>query len=223
MIKLTKAPIPKVLADNAATWTATILDKYAAGEVPTQYELTRYRHDQIKDVLVAETNGKCAYCESKILHTQFGDIEHIFPRSLARQRTFEWENLTIACRVCNQGKTDRDPLAEHIIDPYLVDPEEHLGFVGALIFSRGTALGTSSRAILSLGRPELCERRKTHLERILGIYETIFRDDLPLTARKAIYEDLIANEGIPRSEYAAMTKAVINNMKEQLPEEFAPL
>ena len=136
MIRLHKTAKPPILEQNGAAWTSVIVEKFARGEVPSQYEKTRYRHVEIKDALVAETNGKCAYCESKLLHIHHGDVEHIYPKSMAPERTFEWENLTLACEICNQNKAARDPMLEAIIDPYRREPSEHLLFVGPFIFLR---------------------------------------------------------------------------------------
>lgn len=138
MIKLSKLDEPDVLFNNSATWTQVLLNKEAAGKKPTASEKSRYRHPEIKAVLVKETGGKCAYCESKLLHIHHGDVEHIYPKSLDVRKTFEWRNLTLACEKCNQNKSNKDPLLEQIIDPYEDDPEYHLVFVGALIFPRGT-------------------------------------------------------------------------------------
>jgi uncharacterized protein (TIGR02646 family) len=99
MIRLTKLAKPQILQDNEARWTAIIVDKVALNEVPTQTEKTRYRHPQIKAALVQETRGKCAYCESKFLHVHHGDVEHIYPKSLAPEKTVVWENLTLACEI----------------------------------------------------------------------------------------------------------------------------
>ena len=81
MIKLSKTEEPQILLDNGPNWTKVIVDKIAVGETPTDTEKTRYRHPDIKAALVAETNGKCAYCESKVLHIHHGDVEHIYPKS----------------------------------------------------------------------------------------------------------------------------------------------
>ena len=198
--------------------TCSLLQKIEGGEPPTVAEKTRYRHPQVKVALVTETNGKCAYCESKLLHIHHGDVEHIYPKSLAPERTFEWSNLTLACEVCNQNKSDRDPYVKSIIDPYGTDPADHLLFSGPLVFSRGTALGTATRAILDLNRGELAERRKEQLDRLMAIYESMLRMDVPLQAKKAIYNDLRAREGSASAPYTAMARAVIQQMREFLPE-----
>lgn len=217
MIRLAKGAKPPVLEENEAEWTTTLVEKLNAGEIPTNTEKTRYRNPQIKAALVSETHGKCAYCESKLLHIHHGDVEHIYPKSLDPQKTFEWRNLTLACEVCNQNKSNKDPLLEHIIDPYLTEPSEHLIFSGPLIFPRGTVAGTSTRTLLDLNRGELCERRKDHLEKIMGIIDTVARTELPLATRRAIFVDLRDREGHRSAPYTAMVQAVIGQLATFLP------
>src|ERR1700677_4060556 len=102
MIKLSKLDEPPILAKNAIKWTKVLLDTVAAGKIPTETERPRYRHPQIKDTLVRETHGKCAYCESKLRHIHHGDVEHIMPKSLDLGKIVQWDNLTLACEKCNQ-------------------------------------------------------------------------------------------------------------------------
>lgn len=213
MIKLQKQEQPQRLKDNAGAWTKALMDKLAAGETPTTTELTRYRHPEIKAVLVDETHGKCAYCESKLLHIHHGDVEHIYPKSLDRTKTFDWNNLTLACEICNQNKSDKDPNLEHILDPYLVDPEEHLIFLGGLIFSKGTVEGTSTRALLHLHRAELVEMRNRQVEYIMKIYAQVSDNSLPISVRRAIYQDLIASETGPDAPYSSMAKCIVREME----------
>jgi hypothetical protein len=140
------------------------------------------------------------------------------PKSLELERILDWKNLTLACEICNQNKSNRDPNADHILDPYEDNPEEHLAFTGALLLSRGTQKGTSSRAILDLNRGELTERRLEKLESLGTVMEMIFRADLPVPTRRALYTDLVANDAAPNAPYTAMTKAFVEQMKAQLPE-----
>ena len=64
--------------------------KTERGETPTETERRRYNHAEIKSALIAETHGKCAYCESKIRHVSYGDIEHVMPKVNDPTRWFEW-------------------------------------------------------------------------------------------------------------------------------------
>lgn len=217
MIRLTKGAEPDILITKAAKWTKTLVDKIVAGKKPTNGEKTRYRHEKIKKALVAETNGKCAYCESKLLHIHHGDVEHIYPKSLDPFLTFTWTNLTLACEICNQNKDDNDPYLTYIIDPYVGYPEQHLVFLGGLIFARGTAEGISTRTLLKLHRAELVEMRTHQVEKIMGIYHQILDTTLPTVVRQALYDDLRATEASPAAPYTAMAKSIIEAMKDRLP------
>lgn len=221
MIKLTKSPPPKVLADNAAAWTKTLLDKIDSGIEPTQTEKTRYRHRDIKAALEIETSGKCAYCESKLKHIHHGDVEHIYPKSLDPSKQFLWENLTLACEICNQNKSNRDPYVESIIDPYDKHPDEHICFYGPMAFPLGTAEGISSIHLLDLNRAALVEMRSESIKRIMGIFDTLFRNDIPLAAKRAILQDLELNESGVSVQFSAVIQSVIVHMKTKLPIDLA--
>lgn len=215
MIRLSKLPKPQILIDKETEWLATLV-----GPVPpTAAEKARYRHPQVKAALVAETHGKCAYCESKLLHVHHADVEHIYPKSLDVTKTFLWENLTLACEICNQNKSNTDPLLEHIIDPYNTDPSSHLTFVGSLVFALGSVAGESTRVLLDLNRGELDERRKEYLEKIMNIVNTVYRAELPIVVRRAVYQDLVMRYTADESEYAAMIRAVVAQISGTLPVE----
>lgn len=63
------------------------------------------------------------------------------------------------------------------------------------------------------------ERRKEKLESLAIVAEMIFRPDLPLPARKAMYQNLVANDIAPGAPYAAMARAFVHQIKGHLPEE----
>lgn len=218
MIQLKKTSKPNILEKNANIWKKALITKLANKQKPTEAEQTRYRHPEIKNALVLETNGKCAYCESKLQHIHHGDVEHIYPKSLDREKTFEWENLTLACEICNQNKSNKDPNLEYIIDPYAIDPSIHLCFLGSIVYPLTQNLGKCTEVILDLNRSALCEMRKEKLDQIMGIFETILKEDIPLVVRKAIYDNLLSNEGSPSSAYSAMVVCAIETMKSKLPE-----
>jgi uncharacterized protein (TIGR02646 family) len=212
MIKLSKLPIPQRLADNGSAWTKAVVEKLAAGDVPTPTEKSRYRHPEIKAVLLNETHGKCAYCESRLQHIHHGDVEHMYPKSLDPTKTFEWENLTLSCEVCNQNKSNKDPYLNNIIDPYQIDPEDHLIFIGGLVFAKPTPQGISTRILLELHRAELVEMRNDQVEKVMAIYALIMDLALPLSVRRALYADLLQREAGPAAPYAAMTRCVNREM-----------
>lgn len=217
MIKLTKTNEPEVLKQNGEAWTNELMGKIALCEKLTPTEKSRYRHPEIKAAVIAETHGKCAYCESKLRHIHHGDIEHIFPKSLDEKMRFLWSNLTLACEICNQNKSNKDPNFEHIIDPYQVDPQEHLLFIGAFIYPKGTAHGLNTMTILDLNRVELVERRQEKLDQIIKSFEAVLQADLPDVTKKIIFDNIKENDGANSSPYTAMARSLIRQLELHTP------
>lgn len=161
MIRLTKGKKPDVLERNAAAWAKELADKIASNEEPSKYLLSRYSHADIKKALLAETNEKCAYCESPLRHVTYGDIEHIIPKALDPASRFTWENLTIACDVCNTNKSNIPDL----VDPYTCEPSTLFMFYGPLMWADpAVQSAVLTEEQLDLNRNGLVERRKERIE-----------------------------------------------------------
>ncbi|RKG53915.1 hypothetical protein D7V64_05765 [Acinetobacter cumulans] len=216
MIKLTKLSEPTVLLKNATKWKNCLLSNIANNTTSTTYLLSRYSDPEIKKQLIAETNGKCAYCESKLLHIHHGDIEHIVPKSLDQSKRYEWKNLTLACEICNQNKTNLDPNLNFILNPYIQNPENSLMFLGPIAHGLD-AFGQSTKALLDLNRTALIEKRKERLEKICLILEKLNTPNVPIPVRKAIYQDLIQNEANNTKEYYSMVNSIIKSCTSSIP------
>ncbi|MQB19685.1 hypothetical protein DXT90_03455 [Agrobacterium tumefaciens] len=213
MIKLEKSEIPTVLKDNADKWLSELQSAIALGDKKAmEYRTSRYNHPKIKEAVVQETNGKCAYCEADVVATSHGDIEHIFPKSLDRTKTFEWSNLGFACEKCNQNKSNKDPNSEKIIDPYQVDPRRYINFFHGFINGGGTLEGINTIRILDLQRAELTERRKHVVETIIKSINAIKNAD-SVELKQAIINDFEANELGPHLEFSAMRHDFWNAFK----------
>ena len=52
--------------------------------------------------LLAETGGKCAYCEAPISVVAFGDVEHYRPKSIYWWLAYCYDNYLASCQICNQ-------------------------------------------------------------------------------------------------------------------------
>jgi len=206
MIRLTKGTKPEILERLASTWTQVILDRLQGGERPTDAEKARYRHPEVKARLVAETHGKCAYCESKLLHITHGDIDHIVPKSAAPEKSFEWENLTLACDKCNENKSDHFGNHDDLVDPYIVEPSEHFFFEGPLFLPiPGSDPALLTETILKLNRSELLERRKEkirYLAKSLDALARIQSEEL----RAIVRRDLLEQEIRADQEFAALAR-----------------
>ena len=170
MIKLFKGVAPDILTRQGEDWTRDLLAAVEAGDTDRIKAVTkRYNHPDVKAALKGETREKCAYCEAKVTDVAHGDIEHVTPKSVDRARTFDWENLTFSCQLCNQIKSDK----EGIIDPYVDEPGEHIFFAGA--FAKGRTLhGTRTVLELQLNRISLVESRNREIERYADQLEKVF-------------------------------------------------
>lgn len=210
MIKLTKGDEPEVLQTNGAQWTADVLALDGQQEQATTYQKGRYNHPEIKAGVVAETNGKCAYCESKVLHIDFGDIEHILPKKERPDLWFDWNNLTLACSVCNNFKRAYFDEDLPLLDPYLDDPEQRLLFFGP--FARplpGDDNARMTEAVLALNRPKLVERRTERLDNLLALATLI--EKAP-TGLKNLLKDDFLKETHSSREYAALARSVARQL-----------
>jgi 5-methylcytosine-specific restriction endonuclease McrA len=190
MIKLIKGPKPLILQTNAAQWTADALVYYNAGQAIPDSVINKYAHPQVKPALIVETNGKCAYCESKILHIDYGDIEHIIPKRKNPATAFEWENLTLACGVCNTNKGDYWQQPSLLLNPYKDKIPEHLkAFSTFILHVKGSKKGEFTHKLLELNRTPLQERRREAIAALHSVIDMYYREKNLLL--KDIYKDQI--------------------------------
>jgi hypothetical protein len=172
VIRLKKGDVPRILVEHGDAWTQELLDALQRGETPSEALLGRYKHPEIKTAVVGETYGKCAYCESKIGHVYWGDIEHIRPKSLFPGERFAWPNLTLVCAVCNNHKSDYHSDSAPLVNPYADDPAEYLVPLGSMIMHKaGSRAGRVSVQLLKLNRVELLERRAERIQRLGPLLE----------------------------------------------------
>lgn len=208
MIKLTKAAKPQILVNNAAKWTAEYIACLNANQKPSDAIAHRYNHPDIKNALETETYGKCAYCESKIKHIEFGDIEHILPKKKnARPDLYvEWNNLTLSCEVCNRtNKKDYYDPQMPLVNPYIDEPDDFFIFLGTLISPRNNnPRGFVTESTLDLNRSDLVIRRN---ERLQSINKLLFSWE---QASDIMIKNVLANEikkeCAPDKEYSAFVR-----------------
>ena len=157
---------------------------------------------------MAESNGKCIYCESKIKHVDHGEIEHIKPKSKYPQEIFTWENMGFVCAICNNKKNDRYDPSIPIINPYIEGPSDYLVVVGAAFFARpGSDRAQITIETVELNRVELVERRNDRIKQLHTLLEKANR--LPETLKKAVWDEIRAFVS-ESSEYSAATNAFLN-------------
>lgn len=200
MIRLTKNPEPPILTANKAAWAAEYMRYITNGQTPPDNVVSRYRHADIKASLIQETSGKCAYCESRMLHVTFGDVEHILPRDAQPLLTFEWDNLTLACPRCNNNKRAYYSETDPLLNPYSDNPPEHLRALGPMVVALDSIRGDLTEKVIKLNRVELIEVRKERIERLLPLISSWRLENN--AARKAVLKTQIEEEAKPDKEFS---------------------
>lgn len=217
MRALAKGPKPPILVAQGEKWQAELAAVLAAGERPTEVMRARYRHPEIKDAILAETANKCAYCESKIRHVTYGDIEHIIPKSRVPAKSYEWSNLTLACDICNTNKGDfysDDPekSQDGLVDPYVDDPRAHFLFMREVVTPRPDSLkGYATEQVLKLTRGQLIERRRERMNFIDGMVMAYTLADPEY--KSVILQTLYDNHLKEDDEYAGIVAAYIEHLQ----------
>ncbi|WP_240843815.1 HNH endonuclease [Acidaminobacter sp. JC074] len=215
MIRLYKIKEPQILVDNKKHWTQEYLNLIKEDKEIPKVIRNRYSQPEIKEQLIIETHGKCAYCESKLRHVSSGDIEHIEPKNKdARPDLYiEWTNLTLACESCNRkGKKKYYNPDLPLINPYVEEPEDHLMIFGSMILGQpGNDRGAITEKILKLNRAELLERRQEKI-RLIEVKVNNWMKTNDKYLKKILKEELI-EEISPEKEYSSTIRSYLKHLE----------
>jgi len=88
---------------------------YKTGVKKFEFDSGIYGHESVKSALIEAQHDKCCFCESKVSHIAYGDVEHFRPKGGYCQDAgdeiekpgyywlaYEWTNLFFCCQLCNQ-------------------------------------------------------------------------------------------------------------------------
>ncbi len=224
MIKVERIAKPSILVDQADNWRNNYQQAITGSNNNPRNKTAqnnkkkaekKYNHKDIKAALKQMFNGKCAYCESQVLHIDFGDIEHFRPKVIFSELCFEWENLLLACGRCNskENKGDQFPDAQTggpLVNPVEEEPGDFFDFIfdaktgTANVIPKGTR-GITTEMVLGLNRPDLVKQRSDRVRTIA--YCALKARDGDLQARH-ILEQQCQKE----SEYAAFARAIADRV-----------
>jgi len=117
-IKRDSVKIPEILKEGSVKLKAELEAAIAYYSDPNNtkaFKFEVYSNPKVKETLIEMSTGKCAYCESDILATYVGDIEHFRPKGEIEELkatgnskpgyywlAADWHNLLLSCRNCNQ-------------------------------------------------------------------------------------------------------------------------
>jgi len=209
VIRLTKLEEPGSLQRNRDRWTTELLEAIEAGDKRLiKSRKKKYNQRDVKDQLKRETKDKCAYCESRITVVAHGDIEHVTPKAVEPDRTFEWANLTFACQICNQNKTDK----EDMFDPY-VNSVDEIAFLASPMLSGRSERAKTTVIQLDLNRAELIEDRTAHIKDFSRALEAIDREENEL--RDLLISQMERELDIGAVEYISMKRTLLEAYKQR--------
>jgi uncharacterized protein (TIGR02646 family) len=166
---------------------------------------TDYKYPENKTALKESSYGKCMYCESIISHIDYGDVEHIRPKSKFPEETYNWDNLGYACSKCNR-EYKKDFYDPKLINPFEDDPKDHLIAIGGIIHAKnGNDRGRITITVIHLNRPDLLQKRYEALTAFQALIIR-FNTTTNLTEKHAL-KTLIESETEDDKEYSACKKA----------------
>jgi len=208
VIAVSRCAKPLALCRKATSWLRDLQTATTAAERKRAEK--RYNCSGVRTALEKMFHGKCAYCESAIVHVGYPHIEHFRPKVHYPELTFEWENLLLACSVCNSSrhKGDKFPIRAGVpllINPCVDDPSDHFEFTYdrtarvASVYGK-TERGRTAETMLGLNRAELRDHRSLHVRRLVVLAQTAASD--PQAG------DLLDEACFSSSEYAAFARAV---------------
>lgn len=178
-------------------------------------EKKSYKHPRNKAALVEAAAGKCMYCESRIIDTQYGDIEHLKPKDKFPELEFEWSNLGFACTVCNNSKNKHYSKRTRIVDPYQEEPAQFLHADGAQIFGIDwESIGRNTVDLIKLNRTALVEKRVQRTQDVANLIETARSRHVDELRDGAI--EIVLEETSPTTEFSFVSRALAERLLKYL-------
>ena len=107
--------------------------------------------------------GCCAYCEGSYEGTSYPQIEHFKPKSLYPELMFDYNNMNLACQICNMTKLDK--YNEKLINPTEDEPDEHLKYKAYMICALDER-GKTTIDMLNLNSEERTGKREEDYNKI---------------------------------------------------------
>jgi len=152
------------------------------------------------------------YCESKISHTYYGDVEHIKPKAKFPHLKNVWENLGYVCAQCNGSKANKWNDDHPFVNPFDEDPVQFLAPLGAFVYQRGgSERGEYTWREIALNRPALLLQRNDRIDQLRNIIDKIERTGNH-DIRNAVFAEL-ANFVGEHSAYSMVTKAALSALQ----------
>jgi 5-methylcytosine-specific restriction endonuclease McrA len=208
MIKLNRTPLQQDLRDYLDARRADLIASLDAQLPVREATASSYRYAPLKAHLMSESGGKCMYCESKITHVYYGDVEHILPKAVFPRKRLDVDNLGVACAICNNFKRDYWDENFPLLDPYVDIPEDEVMALGHFIYRRpGRSRAHITLEKLDLNRTALLERRRERIELIQPLVDQYAT--APAGPLRELLKSQLEKHAAVDSEYSLFTRAFL--------------
>ena len=220
---------PEILRTKGVELRDSLIAQVDAGNTDFCFDSKVYAHDSVKEQMMKDQHGKCAYCE-QYKNGDFGCVEHYRPKGgfgspLQKPGyywlAYDWQNLLFSCSECNTSyKRNLFPLVnenardiEHrdisneepaIINPVTTDPGDHIEFSEFIIRPKLIDGQESLQGKTTIGVFRLNDRKDLK-ERRRNAWEAYNRELI----KRAIFQKLNDPAGI------ALCDETLKQMKEE--------
>lgn len=156
---------PQILKEKDEEWTRKFLE--SGKNRPSSKQ---YAHKDIIDALMNLSNGKCFYSEKKLQGLP-KEVDHLIEVSIDKSKAFEWENLYLSTKECNDGRpTEEDLPKSEVLDPCINTDEEimqHLTFEDDVAVScNNSEIGEKTIKKFKLNNESLLFQRMRFLQKL---------------------------------------------------------
>ncbi|WP_308358906.1 hypothetical protein [Priestia aryabhattai] len=181
-----------------------------------------WKKPYIESALLSSSNDKCAFCECKIdIESKYMEVEHFHDKSTYPDDVVNWNNLLPSCKRCNGKKSTFNTKLNAFINPFDMNPKEHLIF-NAYRFYPSSLAGKNTIDQLLLNDFKKIQTQRYEIASALVIqiedlYEKVcdYRDGIKRTNLTKIniinrIESLM-EEALPTASYCATVATVMSN------------
>lgn len=223
MIKVKRSEVPQSLKKNYEKWTKKLLEQIAKNKgyknVKDCYK-TKYKQEDVRKALVDMYRSCCCYCEGLLGTQSYGQIEHLRPKSIFPELTYEWENLHWSCEICNGKKNDQWDNDFPILDPTVDDIDKFMQYNTRT--GEYDAVDNNRRALftinaVALNRQTLCQKRQRIRIKVVNIF-VMMRKNRIAVSWDEFYK--IYKEYYDIDEYFSVYEAIFNELRQMCEESY---
>jgi uncharacterized protein (TIGR02646 family) len=170
MIKLVLSEKPKEL-------TIDVQNKLIKEFIDSDNSKVVWKSAYIQDAVKKLAFGKCCFSEIKLdTKSTYTEIEHFYPKDLYPNQVVEWGNLLPSSKKCNTTKGKTDTYNEIIVNPFVIDPKEHLYFQNFRLYPKDNSqIGKNTIEIVALNdRLHFVNPRAEETLRVLDLVDDFY-------------------------------------------------